>query len=227
MIRRLNYTGRVRIVREDVHVTVIERKGKLPFFKAELDLAGYGLPGDAKVYVEAYRQTFWMRFDFGSVGRLAAPEHPELSDFDSLEGILFRVRVTSSDGASGKLLAEADQIRGRRAEEVEENREPCGRPLPRRRVRAVYKQGRSGVDPLRTGRGGGHPTSTAFDPSVLVSRPDSGCQSRGRGFKSRRARQIIAEHEGAATVAPFTFSRSRDHAAPGMDENARARNGRE
>jgi hypothetical protein len=124
MIRRLNYTGRLRILREDVHVTVTERKEKPPVFKAELDLAEYGLPGDARVYVEAYRQTSWMRFAFGSVGRLAAPEHPELSDFDSLEGILFRVRVTSSDGTNGKLLAEADQIRGRRAEEAEENREP-------------------------------------------------------------------------------------------------------
>jgi hypothetical protein len=31
------------------------------------------LPTDAKVFVEAYRQTNWMRFDFGTIGAVQAP----------------------------------------------------------------------------------------------------------------------------------------------------------
>ena len=65
-----------------------------------------------------------MRFSFGTVGGLTTPSDTALSDFDSPDAILFRVRVTSTDGTGGKLLAEADRIRGHRAEEIEETREP-------------------------------------------------------------------------------------------------------
>jgi hypothetical protein len=130
MIRRLNYTGRLRILREDAHVTIVERKDQPVCFRAELDLAGYGLPTDARVYVEAYRQTSWMRFDFGTVAKVGAPSNTDLVEFDSPEAILFRVRVTSSAGDEGKLLAEADRIRGRKTEETEEAAEPLLPVMP-------------------------------------------------------------------------------------------------
>lgn len=130
MIRRLNYTGRLRIVREDARFTVTERKDMAAVFKAELDLSGYGLPEDARVHVEAYRQTSWMRFPFGTVGKLLPPSSTELVEFDSAEAILFRVRVTSSDGTVGKLLAEADRIRGRKTDEVEQDVDPLLPVIP-------------------------------------------------------------------------------------------------
>ena len=130
MIRRLNYTGRIRILREDARVLVTDRKDMPAVFKADLDLSGYGLPDEAEVYVEAYRQTLWMRFPFGTIGKLAPPGITELAEFDSPEAILFRVRVTSVDGAGGKLLAEADRIRGRKTEEQEEDVEPLLPVIP-------------------------------------------------------------------------------------------------
>ena len=126
MIRRLNYTGRVRILREDARLVIIERPGMPLIFEAGLDLTGYGLPEDASVYVEAYRQIppTWMRFDFGTMAHIEPPPSTELTAFDSAEGILFRLRVTSLADAGGKLLAEADSIRGRKTEEIEETVDP-------------------------------------------------------------------------------------------------------
>lgn len=85
-----------------------------------------GLPPESLVFVEAYRQTVWMRFAWGTVGALQAPADRTLAEFDSTEDILFRVRVTSlgtPEEPHGLLLAEADRICLRGPEETEENRD--------------------------------------------------------------------------------------------------------
>jgi hypothetical protein len=122
-IRTLNYTNRQRIRREDARVTIRKGKGG-NVFNAGLSLADYKLPGDALIFVEAYRQTQYMRFDFGQVGAMRTPEDRFLSDFDSAEGLLFRVKVVTSADPHGLLLAQADQIRPRRATDEDENRIP-------------------------------------------------------------------------------------------------------
>jgi hypothetical protein len=66
MRRRLNYTGRVKINRSDVFIA-IQKKDELLIFDADLKLDDYGLPADSQIYIEAYRQTVWMRFLFGTV----------------------------------------------------------------------------------------------------------------------------------------------------------------
>lgn len=122
MIRRYNFTGRKKINLADAQVFIDENPLR---FQAALQLADYGLPADARVFVEAYRQTNWMRFEFGSVGSLEALGDCRLIEFDTREGILFRVRVTSSSEPEGSLLAEADQISpNRRGETGEEARDP-------------------------------------------------------------------------------------------------------
>lgn len=108
MIRRLNYTGRVKIHRTDLKLTTREDGGVFGF-DASLDLKDYELPAEALVFVEAYRQTSWMRFPFGTVANLQAPENRVLSEFESVEGILFRVKVTQAKDEH-ILLAVADRI---------------------------------------------------------------------------------------------------------------------
>jgi hypothetical protein len=124
MIRRINYTGRQRISRDDVKIVVYEKSGSSACFEAKLDLASYDLPADAIVFVEAYRQTFLMRFDFGTCLEIEPPSERFLTEFESTEGILFRVKATSQSPEQGKLLAEADRIPFRRAEEEDEERVP-------------------------------------------------------------------------------------------------------
>ncbi len=111
-IRRINSTGRKKIMREDARIFVRPNSDGALIFDAILDLTDYGLPDDAQVFVEAYRQTTFMRFSHGTI---AAPQPPcdlarRLTEFASRDGLLFRVRVTSMDNPAGVLLAEGDQI---------------------------------------------------------------------------------------------------------------------
>jgi hypothetical protein len=109
MIRRLNYTDRVRIRRQDVHITLAGSGGGLSFTVEMSKLTGYALPSDSLVFIEAYQQTNWMRFDFGRLDRLDHSGKRELSLFDTPEGIRFRLKITPG-GESSRLLAEADGI---------------------------------------------------------------------------------------------------------------------
>ena len=109
MLRRFNYTGRTRIHREDVQISLNETDNALTF---DVDLEGlrnYKLPVQSSIYLEAYRQTNWMRFEFGSVGAPIPPKDRRLTQFDSPEGIKFRLKVISADGTH-KIHAEADAI---------------------------------------------------------------------------------------------------------------------
>lgn len=123
-IRRLNFTARKRLGHADVRISMYPGVGKPATFDAELNLEGYKLPEDALVFVEAYRQTAWMRFDFGTIGAIHAPENRTLAEFDVPEAILFRVRITSGAGEKGLLVAEADGIRSKETDEAEEKRVP-------------------------------------------------------------------------------------------------------
>lgn len=123
-IRRLNFTGRKKINRSDVAITVREHEREASTFEAVLSLEEYELPPDAKVYIEAHRQTSYMRFEFGTAAQPKAQDELTLSEFDTAEGVLFRIKVTSSDEPCGLLLATAEQIRPRAPEQTEERRIP-------------------------------------------------------------------------------------------------------
>lgn len=124
MIRRLNYTGRRRIRRDDIGIRIQTNGDEVPSVDATLSLARYRLPSDARVFVEAYRQTAWQRFDFGTVGELRPPPDRGLSAFGSTEGVLFRVKVVEVPSAAGgnrpaRIFAHADSIRPRAVKERE------------------------------------------------------------------------------------------------------------
>jgi len=106
---RLNYTGRKKIRRHDVQITVLENNGVLAF-KADVKLDDYRLPPDSPLFIEAYRQTTWMRFEQGCAAKPASGLENRLTEFDSLDGIRFRVKVSEGRGTHGKLLAVADKI---------------------------------------------------------------------------------------------------------------------
>lgn len=109
---RLNFTGRRKISRNHVTITV-SGIGGIESFTAELLLDRYGFPPTAAVIVEAYRQLELVRFDFGTVGSLTAPANCRLSEFGTLAGLRFRVKVVSTIEPRGRLLAVADRINPR------------------------------------------------------------------------------------------------------------------
>jgi hypothetical protein len=129
-IRRLNYTARRRIRRADAAITLRTCPDGSFGFDADLRLAAYQFPADARVIVEAYRQTYLMRFDFGTVSVPVAPAERTLSEFESEAEVLFRVRVTAASGRSGILLGEVDRLRPVAAGEEPDKRMPLLPPVP-------------------------------------------------------------------------------------------------
>jgi len=129
-IRKFNYTARQRIRRSDVDIRIRRSPGSPAEFDASLDLRAYALSPDAKVFVEAYRQTTVMRFPWGSASVLLSPESRVLSDFDGDVRILFRAKVTDVSGRPGVLLAVADRLHARETEEQPDRRIPLLPPEP-------------------------------------------------------------------------------------------------
>lgn len=129
MIRRFNYTDRIRIRRSDVHITVGEGDSATSF-DASLHLKHYALPPEAQVFLEAYRQTVWMRFPYGTVGNVVQPSSRDLREFGSPEGVQFRVKVAQA-GNIHKLIAEADGIPLLLPDENQGQREPLLPVVPR------------------------------------------------------------------------------------------------
>lgn len=113
---RLNFTGRRRISRHHATITVTGIGG-IETFSADLKLGGYGFPESAAVVVEAYRQLELVRFDFGTVGNLVPPANCRLSEFGTLDGLRFRVKVVSTQEPRGRLLAVADRITPKTAQQ--------------------------------------------------------------------------------------------------------------
>jgi hypothetical protein len=111
-IRRINSTGRAKILHEDVRVSVRPDRDGMLEFDAVIDIAGYGLPADASVHLEAQRQTTLMRFALGTVGAIRRPTGRDcrLTEFSDPHGLHFRLKVCAGSGRRGLLLAECDRI---------------------------------------------------------------------------------------------------------------------
>lgn len=129
-IRRINFTERQRIHRDDVDI-VLRRDGDgAVFFDASINLSSYSFAADARVFIEAYRQTTMVRFDFGTVSVPSPPPDRYLREFESEAEIMFRVRVTAVSQRPGVLLGEADQLRPRNPGEEPDKRISLLPPVP-------------------------------------------------------------------------------------------------
>ncbi len=106
---RLNFTGRRRISQSHVQINVTGIGG-IETFSAELKLQSYRFPDNARVIIEAYRQLELVRFDFGTVSNTEPPSSCRLSEFGTLNGVRFRLKIVSADPPSGRLLGVADRI---------------------------------------------------------------------------------------------------------------------
>jgi len=167
MIRRFNYTDRIRIQRSDVRIILKESDGRLEFDADLKSLTKYDLPLDSFVFVEAYRQTNWMRFDFGQVGAIAPAKDRLLTQFDSPDGIKFRVKVTPH-GDVHTLLAEADQIPLTHPEQSEGERTPLLPVKPQKLGEEIYRLDFSGIRPLLLiNSEAGHHSDIARSPAFV------------------------------------------------------------
>lgn len=165
-IRRFNYTGLRKIERKHVRIVLGKDPDGNMQFCAELTLADYKFPGNALVFVEAYRQTTWMRFPWGTVTALLRPIDTKLSDFDSPEGIRFRVRVTATDENHGMMLGEADQISPVGELDDNDERSPLLKVIASDDLgEEVYKVSMDSIPVLMINRRAGDHTALAADPA--------------------------------------------------------------
>lgn len=110
MIRRLNYTARRKIPRSRIRVALHGEDPGSRTFDASIDLAGLGFPDEAAVYVEAYYRHLYMRFPFGRIGRIQAPEDRRLTEMRGTELVQFRVKVVDESSDRGRLVGIASQV---------------------------------------------------------------------------------------------------------------------
>jgi len=130
MKRTFNYTGRRRIERDSVLITVHEDNGRWGFY-AGLRLADYRFPHNAEIWLEAHRQNLWMQFPWGTISNIVPCPNRFLDDFDVPDGLLFRVRVVQPQGTEHhKLLGEADGIPFIKLGEALDKRRPLLVPCP-------------------------------------------------------------------------------------------------
>jgi len=110
--QRIHFTRRRRLTTQDVAINLHNNAVPLAFEISHLSLQRHGLPDDAVVRVEAYRQATYMPFELGTVGNLQLHGRLVLTEFELPDAIRFRVKVTSvEDDIRGQLLAVRDRIR--------------------------------------------------------------------------------------------------------------------
>ena len=104
MLRKLNFTERIRIKPNAVHLA-LRREGGVLAFDAMISLDALAVPPDAKVYLDAYYRASSMRFDYGSVGHLRPPEDRRLTAIDSGNVVRFVLKIVGSRTDHGRILA--------------------------------------------------------------------------------------------------------------------------
>lgn len=110
MIRHFNRTGRVRILREHVDLSLQPgRDGEPRVFNLSLSLGEYNFDRDARIRVEASVSNVSQRWNFGTVGHFTPPPDHERRMTEVPPTARFRIFVVKNDD-SGLLLGAADGI---------------------------------------------------------------------------------------------------------------------
>lgn len=108
---RINYTGRHKINRSEVQITIDYSGAQVPSFNAAFMFKDSRFPGEADLYVEAYHKNTSQRFGFGTVGAPVPPVDTSLGQIDLSGPVLFRVKIVDNSGHVGRLLAAAEGLR--------------------------------------------------------------------------------------------------------------------
>lgn len=109
MIRRFNYTGRIKIPKDRIRISLQkDMQGKS--FTAEIDLKGLKIPETAKIYIEPNYKGVYQRFSFGTVGHIQTPENTRLNELPETELVFFDISIVDESGDIGLLLGKTNGI---------------------------------------------------------------------------------------------------------------------
>ncbi len=110
MLRKLNFTERVKIPRSSVRFTLRRDETGTLVFDPQLSLDDLDVVPSARVFIEAYYRTSFMRFDCGSVDAFAPPDDRRLTDLDRTSLVRFRVKIVDNTGGDHRIIAVADDL---------------------------------------------------------------------------------------------------------------------
>jgi len=110
MLRKLNFTERAKVPRSQVRVTLRRGDDGVLVFDPQLTFDGVAVVPTARVFIEAYYRTSFMRFDCGSVEAFMPPEDRRLTDIDGTGIVHFRVKVVDNTANDHRIVAVADDI---------------------------------------------------------------------------------------------------------------------
>lgn len=106
MLRKLNFTERAKIPRGNVRVSLRREDDGVLAFDPQLSFDGVAVAPQARVFIEAYYRTSFMRFDCGSVEEFLPPEDRRLTEIDGTSVVRFRVKLVHEH----RILAAAEDI---------------------------------------------------------------------------------------------------------------------
>jgi hypothetical protein len=97
VLRKLNFTERVRIPLAAVRIDLRRDSDGMLVFDPHFALGDVPLPARARLFVEAMYRTSYMRFDCGTAGQPQVPADRRLTGIDSSNVVRFRVKVVDRD----------------------------------------------------------------------------------------------------------------------------------
>jgi hypothetical protein len=110
MLRKLNFTERMRIPRSCVRIDLRRGGDGVLSFDPRLDLAAVKAPKHARVYIEAQYRASYMRFDCGSIAAPIIPEDRRLDEIDSDRIVRFRVKIVEHENDVRRIVAASNDI---------------------------------------------------------------------------------------------------------------------
>jgi hypothetical protein len=110
MLRKLNFTERAKIPRAGVRVTLRRDADGVLVFDPQLSFDAIDVVPSARVFIEAYYRTSFMRFDCGSIEDFAPPDDRRLTEIDGTGVVRFRVKVVDNTSNDHRIVAVADDV---------------------------------------------------------------------------------------------------------------------
>lgn len=107
MLRKLNFTERAKVPRAAIRIDLRRDADGTLVFDPHLSLDGSAASAEARVFLEAYYRTSYMRFDCGTVGAPVIPAQRRLTEIDSDNCVRFRLKIVEGHH---KIVAVADDL---------------------------------------------------------------------------------------------------------------------
>jgi hypothetical protein len=103
MKKKINYTGRMKIKKQDFVVTINRRDSVAVDFKVHFELKSYNFPENARIFVEAFRHNELKRYDFGTVKKIKNID-TDISELNHKNTLLFNLKIVDNEKDKGKII---------------------------------------------------------------------------------------------------------------------------